>query len=399
MRRLAWSGAAAGLVLVAACQEKLTSPADCPALCPGSELTVFDTVVTAEAGRDTTFTGYAERAANSAIRVSSGLAASEDRGVLRFVPRNTQVTVDSQPLPYTVDSVALVVPLAARDTAVDDLRLLFYALDDDLDATVTFAEIEAQLTPERLIDSAVIADSTRSGAARTVLSGDELSRLPLSGTDSVLSVALVVRAGGATGVRLGGTGQPFQFITYARVAVADTAKQRQLLIRGPAFIDWRSSAPPAVDSTHLVVGGSPSSRALIRFALPPAVRDSATIVRATLVLTPTTPIQGLPNDPAVLVVRNLLADLGAKSPLDTRSAATPGAVSLEPGTADSVEVDVTTLVRIWQLEDEDPPAFFLYLLPDGNSFTNPSFYSSRAAAGQAPRLRIEYAFPNRFGSR
>jgi hypothetical protein len=45
MPRLLWLAAAVGLAVTGACQERLTEPAECPALCPGGTPQVFDTVL------------------------------------------------------------------------------------------------------------------------------------------------------------------------------------------------------------------------------------------------------------------------------------------------------------------------------------------------------------------
>ena len=83
-----------------ACQEKLTSPADCPALCPGGSVQVFDTVVPALALRDSSFpahkdsaNGYVDRGQGVGLLLSSGFAASEDRAVYRFAARGDSIVV------------------------------------------------------------------------------------------------------------------------------------------------------------------------------------------------------------------------------------------------------------------------------------------------------------------
>src|SRR5437762_2344704 len=84
------SGTAAvaiGAAIVTACQERLTSPAECPGLCPGGSPQVFDTIAIATAGLDSSFPaaadaaggGYVNRGRGTALLVSSGFAASEDR--------------------------------------------------------------------------------------------------------------------------------------------------------------------------------------------------------------------------------------------------------------------------------------------------------------------------------
>jgi len=212
-------------------------------------------------------------------------------------------------------------------------------------------------------------------------------------------LALGVRIAGppATGVRLGalaGGSGPI-FTTYATLDVPDTgtAKLRTIPL-GAAFNTYVSEAPQVVDPTLLAVGGAPSARALLRFNLPSRIRDSATIVRATLELTPVAPIPGLPTDPARLLGRAVLADVGAKSPVSS-VAGRVADDTLEIGTS-AVSLEAVRLVELWLGAAGGPSALVLSLTPEAASFSRPVFYSTRAADPALwPRLHISYllSFP------
>jgi hypothetical protein len=146
----------------------------------------------------------------------------------------------------------------------------------------------------------------------------------------------------------------------------------------------------------LVVGGEPSSRALIRFDLPARIRDSANIVRATLELTPVAPISGLPTDPARMQGRAVLADLGAKSPVSSAAGRVP-ADTIPVGTT-AVALETVRLVELWLGASGRPASLVLAMAPEieAASFARPVFYSTRAAdPAVRPRLHISYlrAFP------
>jgi hypothetical protein len=158
---------------------------------------------------------------------------------------------------------------------------------------------------------------------------------------------------------------------------------------------------PTDDPDFLAVGGQPSARALLRFELPPRIRDSATIVRATLELTPVAAISGLPTDPARMQARAVLADLGAKSPVG----AGVGRFGLLPPPVDTIDAGSTTvsleaarLVEGWLSPTSRPSALVLSFVSnlEAASFSHPVFYSTRAAdPAVRPRLRISYlrSFP------
>jgi hypothetical protein len=157
--------------------------------------------------------------------------------------------------------------------------------------------------------------------------------------------------------------------------------------------------PQLDDPNLLAVGGAPSARSLLRFDLPPRIRDSATIVRATLELTPVGPIAGLATDPAILTARAVLADVGAKSPLSQtvgiRGQLSPPVDTLEIGTT-AVSIDAVRLIELWLGATTRPSALMLSLTPEAGSFSRPLFYSTRAAdPAFRPRLRLSYllSFP------
>ena len=95
------------VLTIAGCQEKLTAPADCPALCPGGQAQVFDEVLTAIDGADSSFVGYVQPHQAAALLVSNGLEGFEEHGLVRFLARPGTITVRDTARTYTIDSVAL----------------------------------------------------------------------------------------------------------------------------------------------------------------------------------------------------------------------------------------------------------------------------------------------------
>ncbi len=131
-RGVRWvAGVAAIAAGVLACQEQLTSPGQCPELCPGGTPVVHDTVLTAVPGGDESVPGYFDRGAGKALLVSNGLPASEDRALYRFAPRFDSIVVLDTARGYTVDSVLLALTVVARDTLVNGLKIYLYRLPAD----------------------------------------------------------------------------------------------------------------------------------------------------------------------------------------------------------------------------------------------------------------------------
>ena len=395
---------AAFVVLAAAitgCQERLTAPAECPELCPGGEARVFDTVITPLANTDTSYVGYVARTSAGALLVSNGLPASEDRAVIRFNARADSIAVRDTLRPYIVDSALLALNLVARDTLVNGLKLYLYRIDPGVDLDATFESIDQQLVPTAIIDSIEVPDSVNSGLVQTVLRGADVAKVALPmGAGGILAIGVAMAADQPSGVRIGASaaGTGGTFISYVTLDVPDTGSvKNQSVTRVPAFNAFLTETPLVPDNAFLAVGGEPSARSLLRFDLPEDIEDSATIVRATLELVPRSAMLGLPSDPALLQAKALLADLGAKSPVTT-DVGFITSDTLAVGSSDTVRLDMTPIVRLWQAASERPEAVFLSLLPEGASFTRPVFGSTRSATVGAPRLRITYLKPFPFES-
>lgn len=400
--RVSRLGALAGvlaLATLAACREELTAPGNCPALCPGSNFRVLDTIIDADLGGDTSFTGYTARGQGQSFLVTDALAGvPEMRGLMRFFQRPDSIAVNDTVRAYTIDSVALSITLTHRDTAVKGLRVLLYRMPAPLtvDSTTDFAAVSGALVEANLVDSIAVDDSVESRLlSLRYTEPADLARLDIPAADSgVLALAIAIRADGPTGARFValGTGAP-TFTTFVSADVEDEEDQDQSIFRSPTLVTWVQETPDPTDPDLLAVGGAPSSRSLIRFSIPDIIRDSATISRATVELTLTQPLVGLAGDSADLAVRAVLSDLGAKSPTVAASGAT---TKLGPAAAGTIEFDITAAVRAWLGEDGLPPAVMLILTPEAASFLRPVFASTRAG-GPVPKVHITYTLPVNFG--
>jgi hypothetical protein len=385
--------ALASTLALVGCTERLVTPGQCPDLCPGGPVAVRDTILTAIPGLDSAFTGYTAGHNAASLLLSNGGALGETRAVIRFNPRGDSVFAGDSLKPFTTDSVVLSVFLQARDTTVTGLQVDLYRLPATFDTLTTYGEIDAAMTPATFLKTIDIPDAARNGRITAVFSGAELARFTYAPEDSTrLVLGLRLRGNAPGGVYLGGVAAgdatPL-YLTYTDVEIADTTKQKPLLQRGPEQNFTRFASPPPPDLDLLQVGGFPAYRALLRFEFPEYLRDSATIIRATLELTPDAPITGIPGDSARVDARAVVADFGAKSvvnPLRTPSAW----ITLD---TDTLQLDVASLVELWQGNDPSPSVVRLSLGQEHASFLMPRFRSTRSPGGTPPRLRITYRLP------
>ena len=401
---------AAGSWVLGACQENLSTPGDCPTLCPGEQIIVRDTAIDAVVGSDSSFFGYQTRSGRTALLVSSGLTAGEYRAFVVFPAiRSDSVTVDAVKHVFTLDTAQIAFTMQSRDTTATNLRLYLRRIPITADTTLTYDSLATLIAATPVLDSILVPDTLKAGQILTKFTGDRLALIQTAPGDSGrIALALTVSASKPTGIRLAvdasaSAGAPvFQF--RGKADVTDTAKIRQTVSARPESVakfgyygnvDLAATADPDL----LYIGGPQAGRSIIRFAIPRYIRDSAQVLRATLELVPARTLNGLPG--AVLrdsvAVRGLQADLGAKSP----ALAVIGlqlAGLLKEGTSQAVAVDMFRLVSQWQTVGGPPESIFLAHSdePTGGSFMQPVFYSTRSPAGR-PRLRITYGLPTRPG--
>ena len=400
----------ATVVVVAACQENISTPGDCPTLCPGEQIIVRDTSIVATAGSDSAFFGYFPRSSNAVLLVSSGLAAGEFRSFVVFPKqRRDSVQVDGVLRALVVDTISMSFSLQARDSAAKNLKVFLHRLPLSVDTAVAFDSLQRLIAAAPAFDSIAVADTLKLGKIEALYVGDRLSLINGPVADSGrFAIGLTVRAAKPTGIRLGGgpigaTSTPL-FETRGRVDVTDTAKRRQRVQVRPeaaeqmGYVGNRDLAVGA-NPDLLYIGGPRSGRSIIRFAIPNFIRDSSQILRATLELTPAIPLDGLPNNPAgdSVAVRGVTTDLGAKSPpLSSIGLLLKG--GLVQGTTNVTQIDLFPLVAQWQAAGGPPPVVFIAHQdePSGGGFMQPAFFSTRSPTGQ-PRLRVTYGLPTRPG--
>lgn len=380
------------VLALAGCTEKLVTPGTCPSLCPGGTPSVRDTVLHAIVDGDTSFTRYASVNSVASLLVSNGGDLGEVNALIRFLPRGDSVFAGDSLKPFTVDSVLLSVVLQARDTLVTGMNLDLYRLPTSFDTLTSFAEMQAAMTEESLLGTLPVPDAARFGRLLMLFEGEDLAKLnfvPADSTLLVIGVRLRSNSPGGVyiGAQLGGDGTPL-FQTFTNVEIADTALQHPLLQRAVQQNTsvYQSGTPSFADL--LTVGGSEGARALIRFPFPAYLRDSATIIRATLEMVPDAEVFGIAGDSVRIEARSVIADFGAKSVVNGSNVSVSW---IHTGT-DTTRIEVANLVTMWQSSVDSPHAVRVQLGQEFWSFLAPHYRSTRSPQG-GPRLRITYRLP------
>jgi hypothetical protein len=421
MRRLAL-----GLLVAAAgagCTDQLVAPGDCPEFCPNGQLVLVDTIFTTIIQRDSAYRGYVQPYQSNGA-TAADVPGVQSRPFFKLDPMILRVKnpgTDTSTVPIFVDSARLRIAITRRDTTAPNLRLQLFALPLTADSTSTFAELDPYfggpivdsvnlsdlLTRPLIGDTATVrawGDSIRTDSAGHVLiisrtdstyflyfSLDTL-QAPFSVADTgQLAYGVKVVADTAVSIALGtnesvSNGPVMEWFYHFTYTDSTTAKQDSTL-RAPSIDSYVFDPPsPALDS-NLAVGGAPSTRSLIRVELPEALKDSIDVVRATLILVPTGPVQGVASDSFHIMALQVLADLGAKSPLSLDAGPE---VVVHVGTTDTLRLEITDMVRSWTVLDTlATTAFVLGQRPEAQSFTEIRFFSSLTPAFR-PALHVTY---------
>jgi hypothetical protein len=421
------------LFLLGACTEQATAPGVCPDFCPGATIGVVDTILRDVIERDSAYFGYVTASEGPGLPVANLPGAVDSRAIFRTIPlalRFTPKTGDTTTVPITVDSVRLRVDIVRRDTKTANLWIKIYRLPTDIDSTTTFAQlvpwfadsiidsvnVSALLALPEITDTATVriwGDTIQTDGAGHVLRVPRDSSLILlfhldtaqarfARPDSaVVAYGVRVAADSLASVVLGSNEsggdrgpQTVWFYTYPDTNATPAHARAP---KGALFDSFVFDPPtPALDS-NLAVGGVPSARSLLRVKIPPLLRDSADVVRATLILVPAGPVPGARGDSFAVYARPVLTDIGAKSPLTT-STDLFGLSTVHMNTADTVRIEMTNLIRAWARADTSAvTTFVLQQRPEAASYAQIRFYSTRAPAFR-PALHVTYIRRYAFGA-
>lgn len=419
MRRfsnLARLAAFLALPLFAACSERIEAGAACPELCPTENVPVRDTILDAVV-LDTSLTGFPLPGVPPYLLLEArqGADSVDIRAIVRF---------DSLPVRFF--------PVGGADsaviTAVDSgfLRLHIDSTTKQLTAPITISAYDidtiaavdtstraltALFRPDRLIGAVTIRpESLTTDSLRIPISGAAIVRHTRDSTGLRIGLRLTSTAparlrivssqAGAAGNRARLLFDPSTDTTYAPLTFtpsSDTPGEPNLALAYQDFTIASVGAKPSPGS-DLQIGGFPSRRSLLRFNVPARFVDSATVVRATLLLTQRPVPGGDVADTVVLQTDVVLADTSIRDLARVAQLAAAGtalsidSVRLAPRDSGARAVSIVNLIRVWRtLPASTQRAIVLRSSQEGQQVSALRFFSSEALnTALRPRLRISY---------
>lgn len=398
--------------VVGACAEDLESGGACPALCPGQQLDILDTVFTAAVTFDTTIVGLPLTGFERNLLLASRQDTLDVRAAIRFdtltrvtaagaaITRVDEAMLDIRlsrtqlPLPLTffidaydigdstlVDSLPLtLLPLFEPGRLLGTLRIDTPEFDDT-------AVVRIPLDTARVLD--IIEDSARVMRIGLRVRSDEPVEFRVLPVDSgnrgpVLRYRISADETVPVIENLPKSASPssplfvaFDYMTYSIIALA----------------------PDPGAPGRLTVGGMPGRRPYLRFDLPIWLTDSSTVLLAELELVQD-PIRGL-DDTVTTIVRPQVV-LAGHAVTDLRRAAglladfgafVFDSLMLTPGDSGVHTLNIRGALTQWRTLDGVrplPSALVLRTSRDGESALAVRFFGIGADPSLRPRLRVSY---------
>jgi hypothetical protein len=361
------------------------------------EAITFDTTVQALSGLGT----------EPALLLASRGDTLDTRVIIRFdsLPSRFVPTGDTAQAITSVDSAYIQLRVDTLSIKGDGpFTIEAYDVDTTANDTST-AAVAALFRPDRFISSQVLAradlkDTTRyyisndtvlaklqSGAQLRVglrVSGPTSSQIRIISAEGGLTPLLFFRATPDT------TTKPLTIIPFSRTPageaiVASHLTDYTIIVKGPP------AAPPGV----LAVGGLPPRRVYLRFDIPSSIIDSATVVRATLLLNQISNPALDPTDTVLILPQLVLAGKVVTDPAKASQIIadlTGDTVKVMAGNSGLTNVELARAFAAWHLQPADtlPRAIVLKALNEGNSPIEIRFSSTEDVSALRPRLRISY---------
>jgi hypothetical protein len=398
--------AAAVFIAVSSCSENLDSSGVCAVLCPpvGGDVQniVLDAVVL-----DTTVSSLSGLGEEPALLLASRGDTLDTRVVIRFdslpstftpsggVSQNI-TTVDSAYIQLRVDTLSIKgdgpftiesydVDTAANDTSTAAILALFRP--DRFISSQQLDREDMRDTVKYYISNAAVLARIQSGARLRVglrVTGMASAQIPIAATEGGGTPLLIFRATPDTNTR------PLSVLPLSTTPADDPIVASHL----SDYTVIARGLPPAPPSV-LAVGGLPPRRVYFRFDIPSSIVDSATVVRATLLLNQISNSALDPADSVLIVPQLVTAGAVVTDPVKAAQVVTEifgDTIKLRPGNSGVTNVELARAFGLWQTQKPDtlPRAIVLRAVREGTSALEIRFSSTEDVSALRPRLRISY---------
>ncbi len=399
-------------LFAAACTEDFEGGAGCPALCPQQQAPFRDTIIDAVVFDATVgpfpLLGLSAQTllASRGDTLETYLVVRYDSVRTTFFPNNGSAsanitTIDSAQLrlridtagsfsksPFTIEvfdvdttdadtSAAVIRSLFRDDRKVSELQVVSGVGADSLRIPIPDSFLEAKIAASRRVRLGlrIATGANVQLRVQAFTAGEGDPRLLFdAATDTIY--------------------QPI--VTLPRTTLPAGVDDNPLLLSRTVYALTVKGSDPLPAGT-LGVGGWPANRALLRFDIPRAIRDSSTVVRAELLLTQrpspgTDRADSIAVQPFVAVSKNSITDPYLIAALSANgSPAGLDSVLFVPQDSGQRAISIVNVVRSWStLDSTITRAIVLRINGEGATSSELRFHDLSAPAALRPRVRITY---------
>jgi hypothetical protein len=405
--------AVAAAALFASCDEQLDSGMACPVLCPPATA-VRDTTILAVA-MDTSLGNFPPLGAELRFFIATLGDTLETWGVIRYdsLPGTFRFANAAEDVPIVeVDTGSVLkLRLSTNDTLGGPVTVELYDVDlggpDDTDPAIAAnAFIPERMISSQTFEAASLKDSLRVPVPPSWLLSKILTRPPdnrarigvrVAPTGQARLLAFTSNAGGAPLLEF----RPSPDDTVALVTMGPRSKFPAEPFVAEDLADYLivAKAPPDPPFDVLRVGGMPPRRAYLRFDIPSSILDSASIVRATLLLTQR-PSPFSPDSRDTVSLQQFAVTAGPSVTdisralffLSICAICRGDSVHFVPADSGVRAIEMIGLVRSWRSTNPNRTvrAMALRSAREGEDGRHADFFSIEAPFDVRPRLRLTY---------
>jgi hypothetical protein len=407
--------AAASVLAIHGCSEKLEGGAGCPIVCPNQNVELRDTVLAAVT-LDTTLAAYPALGEEPNLLLTWRPDTLETRIVIRY---------DTLPTTYTPTGSTTSAPIDRLDSARLSIRLRLPVPRPDQTVTVEAYDVDTTVVddtvtttmlplfrPDRFLGSRTFKPSDFATTTDTLVTIpiDSVYVLAKIQSSARLRVGLIVRASESAEIAFhsvnGGRSEILTLtiassplITRSTGPYSATPSERFVADGLSDFVIVAQRRPPDAPTEVLPIGGLPGRRGYLRFELPSKIVDSTSVVRATLLLTQypnrlaARPAESISLYPQPVVASELVTDLHkAANLLGAVNALRLDSLRTAPQDSGDVSIEVVGVLQAWRATKPERAmrAMVLRLPTEGVAPNELYFFSTEAEEALRPRLRIVY---------
>jgi hypothetical protein len=402
---------------IVACREDLNGAAGCPSLCPEQNVDSKDTLLESFVSIDTTVVGFPAIGTESRLLLASRGDTLDARAVMRFDTLTQKFTRGGQDSTiYAVDSAVVNLTLDSTGTkATEPVTVEVY----DVDTAVVDTAVTVGLSlfrPDRLIGGRTYAASELKDTLHVPLQNEKVLAKLRGDAPRRLRIGLRIQSAASAQIRVlsreGGGAPTLSYDPSPDTAVKSIVNSETSLTPtdNPTLksdlTDYQLVAKSLATGAGslLGVGGLPAQRTYLRFDIPTRLIDSATVVRATLLLTqlPATSVDAtdtLTIYPQVVRAALTLTDIGRAAGILNLPGLEIDSLRIRPSDGGQRAIEIVGALREWKAVGTTSlqRAIVLRSSTEGASAPAALFYSSEAAPELRPRLRITYVNKVQFG--